>query len=221
MTAGAAALNKSLQCSDWDPAMRPDLIKTYSPLLVDRYIKVCQAIATVTPLQDNWQAMFDGSRTAIVVVNDIEDWNSEASDARNSATQGQYSDALTKLRTAEASVSDATRIATNLSAIKDVSTLTTWLTRMTNVDDALGVLWQQMIDSKGVVNAQVAAALRTVNDANALLPQTTDAYASSLQVVMYEMAGDLVSEASAINQSNGALANAVADLTGGGTVYGR
>jgi hypothetical protein len=221
MTAGAADLNKSLQCSGWDPSMRADLIKTYSSAVVDRYIEVCQAIATVPPLQDDWQVMFDGSRTAIAVVNDIEDWNSSASDARTSATQGQYSDALAKLRTAAASIVDASRIATNLAATKDVSTLTSWLTRIVDVDNALGILWQQMIDSKGVVDAQVAAALRNVNDANALLPQTNDAYASSLQVVMYEMAGDLVSEASAINESNGALANAIADLTGGGAVYGR
>jgi hypothetical protein len=164
--------------------------------------------------------MFDRSRTSILVVNDIEDWDAGAKDARNSAAQGNYADALAKLRGAASSIADASQTASLLSVTTDVSTLTKWLTRMSQVDDALTLLWQMMIDTHGVVNAQVTAALRAVNEANALLPQTTDDFASTLQVAMYEMAGDLVSETSSINQANGALTNALADLTPG-VVYGR
>jgi hypothetical protein len=71
-----------------------------------------------------------------------------------------------------------------------------------------------------VVTAQVTAALRAVNEANSMLPQTTDDFASTLQVAMFEMAGNLVSETSDINQANGVMANALADLNGG-VVYGR
>jgi hypothetical protein len=218
--AAAADLNSRLQCRQWDTSSRPDLIKIYSPALVDRYFEVCQAIAAVAPLHDNWQTMFDRSRIAILVVNDIEDWDAGAKDARNSAAQGNYADALAKLRTASASIADASTTATLLAVTTDVSTLTKWLTRMAGVDDALALLWQMMIDSHGVVTAQVTAALRAVNEANALLPQTTDGFASTLQVAMYEMAGNLVSETSDINQANGVLANALADLNGG-LVYGR
>jgi hypothetical protein len=218
--AGATDLNKRLQCSAWDQSLRADLVKTYSPTLVDRYFKVCNAIASVAPLHDTWQSMFDRSRTAIIVVNDIGDWNTAATDARDSATKGNYADALAKLRTANAAIVDAQRVATNLAVITDVSTLTKWLDRMISVDDSLALLWQLMIDSHGVLNTHVAAALRAVNDATAMLPQTTDAYAASLQVAMYEMAGNLVSQTSEINDAKGALANALADLTGG-TVVGK
>ncbi|HEX7490660.1 MAG TPA: hypothetical protein VF337_03035 [Candidatus Limnocylindrales bacterium] len=217
--AGAADLNAKLQCKQWDSSLRTDLVKTYSPGLVDRYFEVCQAVSAVAPLHDNWQTMFDRSRTAIVVINDIENWDAAAADARNSAAQGNYADALAKLRTAAASISDASTTAALIAVTTDLSTLTKWLTRMSQVDDALALLWQMMIDTHGVVTVQVAAALRSVNEANAFLPQTTDAFASTLQVAMYEMAGDLVSETSSINQANGALTNALADLTG--VVYGR
>jgi hypothetical protein len=218
--AGAADLNSRLQCAQWDSSLRAELVKTYSPALVDRYFEVCQAIAAVAPLHGDWQTMFDRSRTSILVVNDIEDWDAGAKDARNSAAQGNYADALAKLRGAASSIADASQTASLLSVTTDVSTLTKWLTRMSQVDDALTLLWQMMIDTHGVVNAQVTAALRAVNEANALLPQTTDDFASTLQVAMYEMAGDLVSETSSINQANGALTNALADLTPG-VVYGR
>ncbi|HEX7590577.1 MAG TPA: hypothetical protein VF375_01360 [Candidatus Limnocylindrales bacterium] len=219
--AGAADLNSRLQCAQWDSSLRTDLMKTYRPALVDRYLEVCQAIAAVAPLHDNWQSMFDGSRTAIVVVNDIEDWDAAAKDARNSAAQGNYADAIAKLRTAADSIADASRTASLLAVTTDVGTLTKWLTRMGQLDDALALLWQMMIDSHGVVTSQVAAALRAVNEANAMLPQTTDDFAAALQVAMYEMAGNLVSETSDMNQAKGALANALADLTGGGLVYGK
>jgi hypothetical protein len=219
--AGAADLNSRLQCTQWDSSLRTDLIKTYNPALVDRYFEVCQAIAAVAPLHDNWQSMFDGSRTAIVVVNDIEDWDAAAKDARNSAAQGNYTDAIAKLRTAADSIADASRTASLLAVTTDVGTLTKWLTRMGQLDDALALLWQMMIDFHGAVTSQVTAALRAVNEANAMLPQTTGDFAAALQVAMYEMAGNLVSETSDINQAKGALANALADLTGGGLVYGK
>jgi hypothetical protein len=218
--AGSADLNSRLQCTQWGSSLRTDLIKTYSPALVDRYFEVCQAISAVAPLHDNWQSMFDRSRIAITVVNDIEDWDASAKEARSSAAQGNYGDALTKLRTASAAIADASRTSSLLAITTDVGTLTKWLARMGQVDGALALLWQMMIDSHGVVTSQVTAALRAVNEANAMLPQTTDDFTSTLQVAMYEMAGNLVSETANINQAKGALANALADLTGG-VVYGR
>jgi hypothetical protein len=83
------------------------------------------------------------------------------------------------------------------------------------MDDALGLLWQSMIDSKGKVTAQVTAALRAVNSAKALLPDDN----SVLQVVLYEMAGNLTANGITIETAKGALADALTDL-GGGTVSG-
>jgi hypothetical protein len=212
---GAADLNERLDCAAWDTTLSTDLIKTYSPALVDRYHKVCLAVASVAPLQSNWQAMVDGSKTAIRVANDIEDHDSVAADALQLATQGRYPEALAKLSGATADIADANAIASDLAKTSDVSTLTQWLSRTKQMDDALGLLWQSMIDSKGKVTAQVTAALRAVNSAKALLPDDN----SVLQVVLYEMAGNLTANGITIETAKGALADALTDL-GGGTVSG-
>ncbi len=213
--AGAADLNSRLQCQSWDATLAPDLSKTYSPALVDRYHRVCLAIASVSPLHADWQAMVDGSGTAIRVANDIETHDSLGTDALQFASEGRYSDALAKLSDAATAIADATSIADTLAAATDVSTLTTWLTRTKAVDDALNLLWQSEIASKGAINAQVAAALRAVNSAKALLPDSN----SVLQVVLYELASNLTTDGISIETAKGALATALSDLTGG-TVYG-
>ena len=110
---------------------------------------------------------------------------------------------------------DASSIADNLAKVTDVSTLSKWLSRTTQMDDALRLLWQTMIDSKGRVTIQVTAALKIVADAKALLPASTDV----LQVVMYELAGRLTSDGISIETARGALADALANLVdnaGGG-----
>lgn len=213
--AGAADLNKTLECAAWDSTLSTDLVKTYSSTLVDRYHKVCLAVASVAPLQSNWQAMVDGSKTAIQVANDIEDHDAVAADALQLATQGRYPDALTKIGGATADIADATAVAAVLARSSDVSTLTEWLSRTTQMDNALILLWQSMVNSKGKVTAQVTAALRAVNNAKALLPDDN----SVLQVVLYEMAGNLTANGITIETAKGALAAALTDLTGG-TVLG-
>ncbi len=94
----------------------------------------------------------------------------------------------------------------------DVSTLTEWLTRTKTFDDALGLLWQTMIDSNGRVTIQVTAALKAESDARSPPAQTTTRV---LQVVLYELAGDLTSDGLSIEAAKGQLATALSDLTGG------
>ena len=53
------------------------------------------------------------------------------------------------------------------------------------MDDALALLWQTMIDSKGLVTAQVTAALKNVNAAKELLPDSN----AVMSVALHEMAG--------------------------------
>jgi phosphoenolpyruvate-protein kinase (PTS system EI component) len=196
--------------------MQAGLLKTYSPALVDRYHNVCAAVASVAPLHDDWQAMVDGSQTAIQVVTDIQTHDALAAEALQFATQGLYPEALAKLNGAAASITDATSVAAALARVTDVSTLTQWLSRTTQMDDALQLLWQSMVDSKGKVTAQVTAALRAVNDAKALLPDDN----AVLQVVLQEMSSNMTSAGIAIETTRGALANALAGL-GSGTVVGR
>lgn len=212
--AGAADLKNRLNCGAWASTLQLELIKTYSPALVDRYHSVCVAIDSVAPLHAAWQSMVDGSATAIRVVDDIETHDSNAADALKSGTAGRYQDGLNQLVLADDSLADAATIAQTLAATGDVSTLTTWLARTQTFDDTLRVLWQTMIDSKGKVTAQVTAALRAVDAAKALLPQNNDA----LQVVLYEAAGSLTTSGISIETSRGALGDALASLTLGSVV---
>jgi hypothetical protein len=226
--AGAADLTQRLQCGAWDSASQADLAKKYSPPLIDRYHKVCLAIGSVSPLHDDWSAMVSGSRTAIRVVEDIQTWDSMAESARESAVMGRYPDALAKLRSAATSIADATVVADDLGKTLDVSTLTKWLSRIKQMDDALQVLWQLMIDTNGAVTAEVTTALRVVADANNQLPWTKpsatppnappqyseDAFQAALQVIVYEMAGHLTSDGISIETARSDLADALSGLTG-------
>ena len=144
--------------------LQAELIKTYSPTMVDRYHSVCVAIDSVAPLHADWQAMVDGSATAMRVVDDIETHDSNAANALQLATQGRYQDALNQLVRATDMLDDAGQVANTLTNVADVSTLTTWLSRTNAFDDSLRLLWQTMIDSKGKVTAKVTTALRGVND---------------------------------------------------------
>jgi hypothetical protein len=208
---GAAALSTRLECKPWPTTRDAELTRTYSQALIDRWHAVCAALESVAPLADDWSAMENGAGVAMEVANDINAHDQSIKGALQSATVGRYPDALTQLAAAAASVADAQRIATELAKVGDVSTLTEWLTRTKTFDDALGLLWQAMIDSKGRVTIQVTAALKAESDAQALLPDNN----SILQVVLYELAGDLTSDGLAIETAKGQLATALSDLTGG------
>ncbi len=207
---GAADLKASLACEPW-PDSRDDLLaRTYSRSLIDRWHQVCQAMDSVKPLTDDWAAMVDGAQVVIQVTSDISNHDDTAAIALQLATQGRYPEALTQLDTALTSLSDADRIAALMAKTGDVSTLTDWLNRTRTMDDALGLLWHTMIDSKGRVTPAVTAALKNVSDAKAMLPDD----ASILQVVIYELAGNLTSHGISIETSKGELGAALENLTG-------
>ena len=209
--AAAATLNNSLDCQSWSSALELELRRVNSPPVVDRYHSICLAIESVAPLRGDWESMMAGSQTAMRVANDVNTHDAAAGDALVLATQGRYPEAIDKLKGASAAIADASSIADNLSKVTDVSTLTEWMNRTKQMDDALRLLWQTMIGSKGKVTAQVTAALKAVADAKALLPASTDV----LQVVMYELAGQLTSDGISIETAKGALADALANLVDG------
>ena len=209
--AAAATLNKSLDCQSWSSAWELELRKVNSSPVVDRYHSVCVAIESVAPLRGDWESLMAGSQTAMRVADDVNTHDAAAADALVLATQGRYPEAIDKLNGASAAIADASSIADNLSKVTDVSTLTEWMNRTKQMDDALRLLWQTMIGSKGKVTAQVTAALKAVADAKALLPASTDV----LQVVMYELAGQLTSDGISIETAKGALADALANLVDG------
>jgi hypothetical protein len=208
--AAAAKLTKSLDCGSWSAARAVELAKVNSPAVVDRYHSVCLSLDSVAPLRGDWDSLMAGSLTAMRVATDINTHDATAADALILGTQGRYPEAIDKLKGASAAIADASSIADKLAKVTDVSTLTEWLDRTKQMDDALHLLWQTMIDSKGKITVQVTAALKGVAEAKALLPASTDV----LQVVMYELAGQLTSDGISIEIAKGALADALANLVG-------
>jgi hypothetical protein len=206
----SSALRKRLACDTWNADRAAQLLENYSPPMISRYDQVCKAVASVTPLRSDWESLVAGTRTAMQVATDINDHDQAAGNALQLATQGQYADALAQLQVSAASIADANSIATNMAKIADVSTLEEWLSRTKSMDDALGVLWQTMIDSKGQVTAQVSAALKNVNAAKALLPDSN----AVMGVALHEMAGGLTSDGISIETAKGQLASALAQLVG-------
>jgi hypothetical protein len=206
----AAGLDDQLQCPAWAEMTDAELLKTYSTAVIDRYRKTCDAIASVAPLGADWDSLTSGSLTAMQVVDDINTHDSVGADALQLAAQGRYEEAVIKLNEADRSISDASDIAVKLAKVTSVPTLTEWLRRTKQFDDVLLLLWRTMIDSGGKVTPQVTAALKAVSDAKALLPNDT----AVMQVVLYEMAGNLTANGLSIETAKGALSDAMAELAG-------
>jgi tetratricopeptide (TPR) repeat protein len=206
--ARASALRKRLSCDSWDLGLRAKLLESYSPAMIDRYDEVCRAIASVDPLPDDWTSLVAGTRRSMRVATDITDHDQIAGIALQYAGRGDFEAALAELSKAADSIADASAIAADMAKIADVSTLQEWLSRTRAVDDALELLWQAMIDSKGEVTIQVTAALKDVNAAKELLPDSN----AVMTVALHEMAGGLTSDGIAIEEAKGNLASALAAL---------
>lgn len=209
--ARAGDLDTRLICNPWDATRDLELSKTYDPALVDRYHHICLAVASVAPLRGEWESLVAGSQTAMSLATDIGTHDQVGTSALQLATQGRYPEALAKLASASSAISDATSTAADLAKVLDVSTLQDWLSRTTGWDNAARILWQSVIGSKGVITPQVTAAIKVEKAARALLPDDN----AVLQVVMDELAGNLIPQGISIENSRGAFASALSDLVGG------
>jgi hypothetical protein len=205
----ASDLRLRMDCGTWTDAKVTQLTETNGPDTIARYRSVCLALDSVAPLDDDWASLVGGSTQAMQIARDISNHDTLGQAALQLATAGRYPEALAKLADADMPLSDATIITDELAKVTDLSTLTTWLTRTNGFDDALRILWQSMVDSKGRVTSQVTAALKGVNDAKALLPTDN----SALQVSLYEMANRLTADGISIETARGQLATAVTALT--------
>ena len=214
--ARAADLSRRLDCQPWTNAKVVGLSKTYSTSVINRYTELCQTIASVAPIHDDWAGLVLSGQTAMQVAADLNTHDQVATEALKLATAGKYADAIVHLNLASVSIDDATQIATLLAKVTDVSTLQTWLTRTSNMDDALRLLWRTVIASKGKVTPQVKAALKNVSDVKALLPDDN----AVLGVVLYEMGLEMTADGISIETAKGQLSGTLGDLVGG-SVFGR
>jgi hypothetical protein len=210
-----AALDAQLACGAWTAARDGDLARVNSPALIDRYHRVCRALAAAEPLAGHWQSLVAGSSVFMQVVGDIEAHDLAAGEALQAAAGGRYDEALAKLDVATAALADATTISDQLKALTDVYTLSELLSRYRQMDDALRLLWQIERESAGSVTPQVLAAMKVINEKKALLP-TTNAF---IRVVSHEMSGQIRADAIAIEVARGSLEGELSALVGG-SVFG-
>jgi hypothetical protein len=211
-----AALRQRLDCGPPTDAKAALLIETYGTDTIDRYLTVCQALDSVAPIAADWGSLVDSSTLTMQVVSDIVAHDRLGTQALQLATAGRFPDALARLAEADKPLAEAASIATRLSAVADLSTLTAWLARSKAFDDALGVLWQAMIDWKNPLAPQVIAALKSEEAAKALLPTSNDALETSVD----EMTKILPANGISIENAKGLIANAINTLTGGTVVGG-
>jgi hypothetical protein len=212
----AADLDARLQCEPWDAAREAELGKTHSPAMIERYRAVCAALQSIGPISPDWDALVVDSQVSMSVLQAILDHDRLAGEALALASGGRYPEALAKLDEASAALARAKETGDTLAKVTDVSTLTELLRRTKRMDDALRLLWQSMVESNGRITAQVTAALKAVSDAKAALPDDN----SALQVVVYELAGQVTADAISIETAKGRLGEALNDLVEG-PVYGR
>ena len=99
--ARSSSLDKQLGCESWDADVAAQLLKTYSPAMIDRYDEVCQAVVVGRHRsRATGNALVDGTRTAMQVATDINDHDQVAANALQLATQGRYPEALLQLQDA-------------------------------------------------------------------------------------------------------------------------
>jgi hypothetical protein len=207
----AVTLEAELGCTTWDTARETELAEANSPALIDRYRRVCRALAGVAPMAQDWPALVGGAKVVMQVIGDVSAHDGAASAALQSAVKGRYDEALASLEVAAEAIADARAISDSFALVTDVSTLDELLTRYEAMDDALRLLWQLERDSRGRVTPEVVAAMKAVNDAQALLPDS-DAFVG---VVIYELSGDMTADAIDIEVARGTFEAEVSDLVGG------
>ncbi len=171
------------------------------------------ALQTTGPLPDDWRSLADQALPAIQLVDVLQRHDDLVFAATQQARAARYATALTTLSEASAQLDRARATRDALAGRADVSTLTTYIDRMSAYDRALGALYANLEKSGGRLTAQGRQLVARVSAAQQLLPPDTRA----IVVIMGEIAQAGLNQAAiAIEVARGDLGNAVAALHFGG-----
>ncbi len=204
-------LEAQLGCRSWTAARERGLIEANGPATIDRYRVVCRTLAAVAPMPDSWRALVGGSKVVMQVIGDVKAHDVAAEAAIQAAVKGRYDDALASLDQAAAAIADAQTISDQFALVTNVSTLAELLSRYREMDDALRLLWQLEKESRGRLTPEVLAAMKVVNEADALLPDTN----AFIGVVAFELSGQVTADAIAIEVARGKFQAELGQLVGG------
>ena len=167
------------------------------------------ALQTTSPLSSEWHALADQSLPAIGLTGVLQTHDDLVFSAIQEAHAARYSTAVRTLARAAAELATATQTRDALQARADVSTLTTYLERMSSYDAALTALYTNLEHSGGRMTAAGERLVAKVAAAQKLLPPDTRA----IVVIMGDIAQAGLNQAAiGIEQARGDLGDAVAAL---------
>ena len=167
------------------------------------------AVQTTEPLSSQWHALADEALPAILLTGVLQRHDELVFAAIQQAHAAKYAAAVRTLAEAEAQLDEARQTRDALEAEADVSTLSTYIDRMSAYDQALTALYSKLEDTNGRMTAAGERLVARVAAAQQQLPPDTRA----LVVIMGDIAeAGLDQAAIAIEQARGDLGDAVAAL---------
>ncbi len=171
------------------------------------------ALQTTAPLPEDWRSLADQALPATQLVDVLQRHDDLVFAATQQARAARYASALAMLSQASAQLGRARATRDALAGRADVSTLTTYIDRMSAYDRALAALYGNLEQTGGRLTAQGRQLMARVSAAQQLLPPDTRA----IVVIMGEIAQAGLNQAAiAIEVARGDLGNAVAALHFGG-----
>lgn len=167
------------------------------------------ALATTEPLAGDWRTLADESLPAIQLVDVLDRHDQLVFAAVQQAHASNFAGALKTLAEAKAQLDQARQTRDALQGRADVSTLTTYIDRMSSYDQALTALYANLQKTGGRMTPAGEKLVAKVSAAQKLLPPDTRA----IVVIMGDVAQAGLNQAAiAIEQARGDLATAVAAL---------
>jgi hypothetical protein len=167
------------------------------------------AVQTTEPLSSQWHALADEALPAILLTGVLQRHDDLVFAAIQQAHAAKYAAAVTTLAEAGTQLDQAKQTRDALQARSDVSTLSTYIDRMSAYDEALTALYANLRKTDGRMTAAGERLVAKVTAAQQLLPPDTRA----LVVIMGDIAQAGLNQAAiAIEQARGDLGDAVAAL---------
>lgn len=187
-------------------SVQPDLLGDRSRAMLSA---ARAALQTTRPVPDDWRTLADASLPAIQLAGVLQRHDDLVFAATEQAHASRYAAALTTLGEASAALASARTTRDALANRADVSTLTTYIDRMSAYDRALVALYADLQKTGGRLTASGKLLAARVAAAQKLLPPDTRA----IVVIMGDVAEAGLNQAAiAIEQARGDLGDAVAAL---------
>ena len=172
-----------------------------------RYDVLAATVPVATTLSADWRTLVRGALDASRLILLLERQEQEAAAAAAEGSARRWRAALLRIDAAEAALDEAATLRDRLANTVDVSTLTRWIDRNREYDEALRALYGALQASNGRTTDAVRTAFQAERRAKDRLPDTR-----ALVVIMADVAqGGLNQAVIAIEVARGELEQAVAE----------